>query len=180
MAPKSWPLGAQPEDVGGDAGELRHDHPDVLGPFGHLDAQELFHRQAVPEIVRLTGQVVDPVHEGQALVVGAGFAHLLDAPMEVADVRVGPEDEFAVQFHFYPEDAVGAGVLRPHVQDHGFGLGYGFSCFHGNFRLSFYRFLVKAWLGCRAITCPGWGIPSAKDTLTRTRGGESVSGWDGL
>ena len=62
--------------------------------------------------------------------IGAALAHLFDAPVEIADVRVGPEDEFAVQLHLHPENPVGAGVLGPHVQDHGFRLRNGFYGFH--------------------------------------------------
>ena len=36
--PEIVTAGAHPEDVGGDAGEFGHDHPDILGPFRHLDA----------------------------------------------------------------------------------------------------------------------------------------------
>jgi hypothetical protein len=123
-------MGAQPEDVGGDAGEFGHDHPDVLSPLGHLDAEQLFHRQAEAEVIHLTGQIIHPVHEGQALVVGAVFAQLLNAAVEIADIRFSPDHDLAVQLHQHPENTVGAGVLGAHVQDHDFRLGDGFNLFH--------------------------------------------------
>jgi hypothetical protein len=124
-------VGPQPEEVGGDPGQLHDQHPDILGPLGDLDAQQLFHRQAEAEVVHFPGQVVHPVHQGQALVIGAVLAHLLNAAVEKTDVRVGALDELAVQLHQDPKDPVGAGVGRAHVQQHGFGALHGSGLIHG-------------------------------------------------
>ena len=128
-------VGPQPEEMGGDPGQLRQQHPDVLGPFGDFHPQELFHRQAEAEVVDLAGQVVQTVHQGHALVVGAVFAHLFDAPVEEADIGIGLEDELAVQLHQDPQHPVGAGVRGPHVEQHGFGACHGLSLIHIAFPL---------------------------------------------
>jgi len=114
-------VGAQPEEVRGDAGQLHQHHPDVLGPLGHFDAQQLFHGQAEAEEIGLPGQIVQAVHQGHAPMVSAVFAHFLDAPVQVADIRVSPQNEFAVQLQQDPEHPVGAGMRRPQVEEHGFG-----------------------------------------------------------
>ena len=123
-------VGSQPEEVGGDPGQLRQHHPDVLGPLGNFHPQELFHRQAEAEVVDLPGQIVQAVHQGHALVVSAVFAHLLDAPVQKADIGVGLEDELAVQLHQDPQHPVGAGVRGPHVELHGFGAWHGLRLIH--------------------------------------------------
>ena len=41
-------------------------------------------------------------------------------------------DELAVQFHQDPKDPVGAGVGRPHVQQHGLGALHGSGLIHLN------------------------------------------------
>ena len=59
---------------------------EILGALGDFEAEELLDGEAVAEIVRHRGEIVDAVGEGNDLLVELGFAGLLDAGVEVADV----------------------------------------------------------------------------------------------
>ena len=61
--------------------------------------------------------VVDAVEEGDYLGVVLDLAELLGAAVQVADVWFDLDDAFAVDPQHHAEDAVRAGMLRPHV-DH--------------------------------------------------------------
>src|ERR1039458_5113989 len=58
------------------------------------------------------------VGEGNDLLVKLGFAGLLDAGVQVPDVGHHAHDGLAVNLEEQPENAMGRGVLRTHVQDH--------------------------------------------------------------
>ena len=109
---------AEPDQVGGDARQLRHDHAPVLGPLRRLDAAQLLDRQHAAEVVHRRGDVVGAVGPGDDLGVAVVLAQLLGAPVQVADDRVAVDDQLAVELEHDPQHAVGAGVLRPHVEGH--------------------------------------------------------------
>ena len=110
-------LGAEPEEVPDDALHLRHDGADIFGPDRHGDIEELFHGPHIGIVVGHGADIVEPVRMGDDLHVGQALGQFLDAPMQVAEVRRGLDDPFAVQLQHDPQDAVGAGMLRSHVQE---------------------------------------------------------------
>ena len=105
-----------PHQVVQDAGDLVEHHADVAGADGGLDAQHLLDGQHVGVLVAHHGHVVETVHVGQRLQVGALLGQLLGGPVQQADVRVGTLHDLAVHFQHQAQHAVGRRVLRPEVQ----------------------------------------------------------------
>ena len=87
--------------------------------FGNLQLQQLFHRQAVGQVVGHRAQVVDAVGQRHHLLVELGLAGLLDAGVQVADVGRQRDDDLAVDLQHHAQHAVRGRVLRPHVEHHG-------------------------------------------------------------
>ena len=107
------------------AGELGHDHADVIGALGHLKAHQFLHRQHVAQIVGHGRDIVQPVGEGEVHDVGVALADLLVATVQIADLGLQPHDVLAFQRQHHAKDAVGAGMLRPQVKQDTFGLQIG-------------------------------------------------------
>ena len=63
-------------------------------------------------------EVVDAVGQRDHLLIKLGLAGLLDAGVQVADLRVEADDDLAVDLHHQAQNSVHGRVLRPHVQDH--------------------------------------------------------------
>ena len=109
-------IGAEPEEMAGNAIEFRTDDPDVLGTKWRLDPGELLHGEHEAMVVEHPGQVIHPAGVGQKLLIGAVLTHLFMAAMPVADDRVGLDDEFSIQIEQYPEHPVSARMLRPEIE----------------------------------------------------------------
>ena len=90
--------------------------------FGNFEAEQLFDRQAINQVVAKRIQVIHAVGERDGLRIGLVFAGFLDAGVQVAEVRNRFDDGFAVQFQRHAQHAVRGRVLRPHVEDHRFRL----------------------------------------------------------
>ena len=84
---------------------------------GAVDAAELLDRHDAAEVVHRRGDVVGAVRPGHDLRVAVLLADLLDAPVQIADDRIAIGDHFAVELQNDPQHAVGARVLRSHVED---------------------------------------------------------------
>ena len=67
--------------------QLDHQHADVAGPLRHLDAQKLFHREDVGQVVGERRQVVHPVDDRDGLLPREVLRRLFDAGMQEADLR---------------------------------------------------------------------------------------------
>jgi hypothetical protein len=94
---------------------VEHD-ADVLGAQRHLDAEQLFHRQAVGVLVAHHRDVVETVQVGQGLQPGARLGQLLGGAMQQADMRIGANDDFAVEFQHQAQHAVRRRMLRTEVE----------------------------------------------------------------
>ena len=110
--------GAKKQQVAGDAEEFRHHDADHLGPIRHLDAGHLLDRHHVGQVVHHPAEVVHPVSVGDVGVPGLPLAHLLGAPVVVADVRHRIDHDLAVKLQGNAEHAVNAGVVGAQVQEH--------------------------------------------------------------
>ncbi len=114
-------LGPQPEEMPDDPLHLGHDRPDIFGPLGDLQVQQLLHRPDVGVVVRHRADVIQPVRVGNDLHVGQPFGQLFHPPVQIAQIGRRLDDPFAVQFEHDPQHPVGRRVLRPHVQQQLFG-----------------------------------------------------------
>ena len=108
---------AQPQTMAGDPLQLGENGADVAGPARDLNLHQLLDRLDVAEIARGGRHVVHAVGEQHDLGPVPVLAELLDAPVDVADDAVGLDDALAVQPEHHAEHPVGAGVLRPHVEN---------------------------------------------------------------
>jgi hypothetical protein len=111
-------VGPEPDQVRIEPRQLRKQHAYPLRLVGNRELQELFDRQAVAQVVVHWAQVVDAVGQRHHLLVKLGFAGLLDAGVQIADLRIEPDDDFSVDFQHQSQDSVRGRVLRAHIQNH--------------------------------------------------------------
>lgn len=60
-------VSSNPHDVVEDPGELSKEHPDVLGPDGDIDVEQLLHGEGVGLLVAHHGDVVQPIKVRESL-----------------------------------------------------------------------------------------------------------------
>ena len=96
--------------------QLGENRADVLAARRQLDAQEFLDRMVPGDFVGHRRNVVHAIDDGDVLVVVQVFAELLEAAMEVADVRDRLDDGFAVESQDQAQRRVRGRVLRPEVQ----------------------------------------------------------------
>ncbi len=99
-----------------NAGQLGHNHPDILGPFGHGCASQFFHGQGIAEVVLHRVEVVQPVGVGHVHQPAVALADLLVVAVQVAHHRLQVHDGLAFQVGDHAEYAVGTGVVRAQVE----------------------------------------------------------------
>jgi hypothetical protein len=92
--------------------------PDPLGALGDLDPREPFDSDDPAELVVERREPVVAVHQDEHLSRVAVLGELLRAPVHVADHRLRPGDDLAVELEYEPEYAVGRRMLRPDIDDH--------------------------------------------------------------
>ena len=83
-----------------------------------LDPEQLLGGQREHQLVEQRREVVHAGDVGAALQVGELLAGLLHAGVQVADDRLAPQHRLALELQHEAQHAVGARVLRPHVDDH--------------------------------------------------------------
>ncbi len=109
---------AHEQRVARDAVELAGEHADVLGAPRHLDVEQLLERHDRRPLAEQGAHVLERVDLADDLVVVRVLAQLLDAAVEVAEDRVEVDDALAADLEDDAQDAVGRGVLGPHVEEH--------------------------------------------------------------
>ena len=107
---------AQPHQMAVQARQLRQHHARPLRQRRNLQAQQFLHRQAVAQIIRERRQVIDAVGQRNRLLVRLDLEFLLDAGVQIPDVRLALYDGLAIQLQFQAQHAVRGGMLRTHVQ----------------------------------------------------------------
>merc|ERR1719341_1029357 len=90
-------VSSNPHDVVEDPGELSKEHPDVLGPDGHIDVEQLLHGERVGLLVAHHRNVVQPIKVRESLQVGLVLDKLLGASVQQTNVGVSPRHCFSVQ-----------------------------------------------------------------------------------
>jgi hypothetical protein len=89
----------------------------TLRARGELDAEQLLDRVVPRDVVHDRRDVVHPADRADVLVVVVMLAELLEARVEVADVRRAAGDALAVELEHEAERRVRRRVLRAEVQD---------------------------------------------------------------
>ena len=91
-------MGSEPHQVRIDAGQFVHQNPHPLRFGRDLQAKQFLDRQTVSEIVGHRAEVVDAVGERHYLLVKLCFASLLDAGVQIANLRLECRRPFRRQF----------------------------------------------------------------------------------
>ena len=120
-------VSSQPQKVTGNAIELGHHDSDVARPLRNLDSHESLDPQNIAVNIGNCSNIIGPVVVGNTLDVRAVLADLFDTPVKVADKTLAVLNSLPVQVQFHPQDSVGRGVLRPHVDFEFFGVKDGFA-----------------------------------------------------
>jgi hypothetical protein len=108
---------AQPDEVRDDAGKLAKEHADILRALRDLAAEQLLHRKAIRQLVVHRREVVHAAVMRDVLRPVVELGELLNAGVQVADVRHAVDDVLAVQLQRQAQYAVRRGMLRAHVKD---------------------------------------------------------------
>ena len=98
--------------------ELGEDDPNVLGALRNVQARQLLDGHAVALLTEQGREVFGPVEVDDDLYVAGGLAQLLCATVQIADVGSNTANALPFELQDDSKDAVGAGVLRPHVDGH--------------------------------------------------------------
>jgi hypothetical protein len=85
---------------------------------GNFKVQQFFDGQRITKIVGQRIEVVDAIGQRHNLVIKLGLAGLLDAGVQIADLGIDADNDFAVDLQHQAQHAMGSRVLRPHVDDH--------------------------------------------------------------
>src|SRR5262245_6386227 len=88
---------AVPDQMAGDAEQLRHHDSDHLHAVGDLDPGELLDRQEVSEVVHHSAEVIHAVGVRDVGVPRLSLAHLFFASVVVADVRHDVQNLFTAE-----------------------------------------------------------------------------------
>ena len=112
-------MGAEPDQMAGDALQLEADHADQLRARRHVEVDQFLDRQAEGHVVRERREVVHAVGRRDALLVSLVLYGLLNAGVQEAHIRHRVDDLFAVQLQQHTQHAMRAGMMRPHVEEHG-------------------------------------------------------------
>ena len=85
---------AQPHQMAVEARQFGQHHAHPLRQRRNFQAQQLFRRQAVHQIVRKRREIIDAVRQRDALLVGLRLEFLFDAGVQIADIRARPSEWF--------------------------------------------------------------------------------------
>ena len=105
-----------------NTGEFHQDDAQRLGTRRHIQVHQFLHRHRVGQVVADRIHIIQPVRHDFGLLVRFGFHVLLDAGMQETDVGDAVDHRLAIQFEQQAQHTMRGGVLRAHVQQHGFAL----------------------------------------------------------
>ena len=108
---------ADAQEVVLDSPQLGEDGPHHLAPRGQVDAEERLHRVVPGDVVHDGADVVHAADGAHVLVVVVVLGELLEAAVQVADVRVRPHHPLAVELKHDPHRGVRGRMLGTEVQD---------------------------------------------------------------
>jgi hypothetical protein len=111
--------GSDSNQVTRDTLQFSHDDPDVLDTFRDLDLQHAFHSENVGMFVVDGSAIIQPVAiRNHLLIIRHVFGMLLEAPMEIANMRNDVNDDLPIHDDLEAQYAMSRRVLRSHIDDH--------------------------------------------------------------
>ena len=90
------PVAAEPKQMIEQARDFGIHHADILRTLRHFNAHHLLDGEAIGMLVAHHRDVIQAIHVGQRLNVGARLSKLFCAAMQEADVWISALDHFAV------------------------------------------------------------------------------------
>ena len=91
-------MGAEPHQMAVEARELGEHDAGPLSERWNIETEKFFGGQTVNQIVGKGGEIIDPVRQGDTLLIGFDLEFLFDARMQIADVGRGLQNGFAIEF----------------------------------------------------------------------------------
>ena len=88
---------AEPDKVRHDAGELGRDHAQNLASLGDLDSEQPLGSQGKCDVVADRVEIILAIGPANYLVVLPVFADLLEAAVQISDVRNAADNGFSVE-----------------------------------------------------------------------------------
>ena len=104
--------------MAGEAAQLTEQNANHPRSLGNLDFHQSLDSERVGEIHTEGREIVNAVGQRHTLPVGLLLGGLLDAGVQVANLRLANHDRLTVQFEDKPQNAVRARMLRPHIDFH--------------------------------------------------------------
>jgi hypothetical protein len=101
-----------------DPRELGRDYAKHLASLRDLDAEQPLSPDCKRYVVSDRVQVIFAISPRDDLIVLAVLANLLEAAVEIADMRYAANDGFSVELENKAKHAVRRGMLRPDVDQH--------------------------------------------------------------
>ena len=87
--------------------------------FRHIQIHQFFHRHAIGKVVARRVHVIKTVAHHFGFEIGLGFHVLLDARVQIADIRNAVDNCLAIELKQQTQHPMRGRMLRPHVQQHG-------------------------------------------------------------
>merc|ERR1712110_1216999 len=88
---------------------LSEEHPDILGPEGHVDVEQLLNSQRIGLLIAHHGHIVKSIKVGESLQICLVLYKLLSASVKKANVGVSSCHCLTIQLKDQPEHTVAAG-----------------------------------------------------------------------
>ena len=109
-------INANAHHIRGQSHDLAAKHTQQAGTLRDFHPQQLLHRQRIRQIIIHPGQIIQTVGVRHTLHISTAFQQLLHAAVQITDLRVGRNTGLAVKIRHDPQNTVGTGVLRAHIQ----------------------------------------------------------------
>ncbi len=116
--PQIIDVGANADQVTGDALQFSHEQADVLGAPGRLKPDQLFDGSGIGNLVEHRGEVVGIIQVADTAHVRTILQGFLDAAMQVANDRGAVLHRLPFQGQHEAKYPVGTGVLGAQIQKH--------------------------------------------------------------
>jgi hypothetical protein len=100
--------------------ELGHQHTDRSGPRRKINTEQSLGRQREAELVVEGCQVIHAGDVGRSLQERQGLTGLFHSRVQIADDRLDPPHDLALQLQLQSQNPMSGGMLGSHVEDGGF------------------------------------------------------------